>query len=140
MGKSRVENADILHKSGMNCAQAVVCNYCDLFGIDSKQAFQMAEAFGAGMGSMEYTCGAVSGLLMLLGLKNSSGTPETPTKASTYKLAKELINKFKEKNGSVICSELKGLKTGKVLRQCSECIADACEIFEELILETSKLA
>ena len=135
MKKSRVENADSLHNSGMNCAQAVVCNYCDLFGVDKKTAFQMAEAFGAGMGSMEYTCGAVSGLLMLLGLKNSSGTTENLTKASTYKLAKELINKFKEKNGSVICAELKGLKTGKVLRPCSGCIADACEIFEELINE-----
>ena len=135
MEKSRVENADILHKSGMNCAQAVVCNYCDLFGVDQKQAFQMAEAFGAGMGSMEYTCGAVSGLLMLLGLKNSSGTSENPTKASTYKLAKDLISKFKEKNGSVICSELRGLKTGKVLRPCAGCIEDACEIFEKLLKE-----
>ena len=135
MKKSRVENADNLHNSGMNCAQAVVCNYCDLFGVDKKVAFQMAEAFGAGMGSMEYTCGAVSGLLMLWGLKNSSGSTENLTKASTYKLAKELINKFKEKNGSVICAELKGLKTGKVLRPCAGCIADACEIFEELISE-----
>ena len=135
MEKSRIENADVLHKEGMNCAQAVVCNYCDLFGVDKKAAFQMAEAFGAGMGSMEYTCGAVSGLLMLLGLKNSSGTTENPTKAATYKLGKELINKFKEKNGSVICSELKGLKTGKVLRPCGGCIADACEIFEELLKE-----
>ena len=133
MEKSRVDNADMLHKSGMNCAQAVVCNYCDLFGVAPQTAFQMAEAFGAGMGSMEYTCGAVSGLLMLLGLKNSSGTPENLTKADTYKLAKEIINKFKEKNGSVICSELKGLKTGKVLRPCAGCIADACEIFEELL-------
>ena len=135
MKKPRIENADILHKSGMNCAQAVVCNYCDLFGIDTKMAFQMAEAFGAGMGSMEYTCGAVSGLLMLLGLKNSSGSPENPTKAATYKLAKELVSKFKEKNGSVICAELKGLKTGKVLRTCTGCISDACEIFEELLKE-----
>lgn len=135
MEKSRVDNAEVLHQAGMNCAQAVVCNYCDMFGVDKKIAFQMAEAFGAGMGSMEYTCGAVSGLLMLLGLKNSSGTPEKLTKAATYKLGKELINKFKEKNGSVICAELKGLKTNKVLRSCNGCIADACKIFEELLKE-----
>lgn len=133
MDKSRVENSNELHKVGMNCAQAVICNYCDIFGVDKKTAFQMSEGFGAGMGSMEYVCGAVSGLLMLAGLKNSSGTTENPTKGSTYKLSKDLINKFKEKNGSVICSELKGLKTGKILRSCDGCIADACEIFEELL-------
>lgn len=130
---SRVENALELHAQGMNCTQSVVCNYCDLFGIDKKTAYMMAEGFGAGIGSMENICGALSGMVMLLGLKSSSGTIENPTKADTYKLTKEAVNKFKEQNGATICKDLKGINTGKVLRSCNDCIKDACKIFEEYI-------
>ena len=128
---NRIKRADELHNQGYNCAQAVVCNYCDLYGIDEKTAFMMAEGFGAGMGSMENTCGAISGLIMLLGLQSSSGTSESLTKAETYKIAKELTAKFKEKNGSFICAELKGLTGKPVKRSCAGCIEDACQIFEE---------
>jgi len=129
----RVLQAARLHKQGYNCAQAVVCAYCDLFGIDEKTAFMLSEGFGAGMGSMKGTCGAVSGLIMLLGLKNSSGNCENLTKAATYKLVKEASSKFEEKNGTLICSELKGINNGVVLRSCDGCIEDACAIFEEYV-------
>ena len=130
---TNIKIADQKHKQGYNCAQAVVCTYCENFGVDEQTAFKMAEAFGAGMGSMENTCGAVSGLLMLLGLKNSSGNTQNSTKASTYKLAKEAIEKFKEMNKSVVCSELKGLNGKEILRSCPGCIEDACKIAEEYI-------
>ena len=133
MEKSRVNLADELHKSGMNCAQSVVCAYCDKLGIDQTIAFKMAEGFGLGMGSMEYICGALSGAIMLIGLKNSSGTTENITKAETHKLAKEITEKFKAKNGSVFCKELKGLTGNAPLRNCAGCIEDACKIIEEYI-------
>ena len=40
---------------------------------------------------------------------------------------------FEEKNGSGICSELKGINTGKVLRSCDGCVADAAEIAEKYL-------
>ena len=129
----RVNKAAELHKKGYNCAQAVLCAYCDLFGIDDKTAFMMSEAFGAGMGSMQGTCGAVSGMLMLLGLQNSSGTCENLTKASSYKLAKEAVQKFIDKNGSSICSDLKGMNNNNIFRSCDGCIEDACVIFEQYL-------
>lgn len=134
----RLNKANELHKKGYNCAQAVVCAYCDIFGIEEKTAFLLAEGFGAGMGSMQGTCGAISGLVMLLGLKNSSGTVENLTKASTYKLTKEAVESFKNKNGSTICAEIKGLNGQPVLRSCDGCIADACAIFEQYLnIETT---
>ena len=45
----REERAQRLHDSGYNCAQAVVCAYCDRFGLDENTAFKMAEGFGLGM-------------------------------------------------------------------------------------------
>ena len=57
------------HDKGYNCAQAVACTYCDLVGIDEETMFRITEGFGAGMGNMEGTCGAVSGACALAGLE-----------------------------------------------------------------------
>ena len=95
----------------------------------------MMEAYGLGMGDMKCTCGAVSGMVTLAGLKNSDANLDAPkTKGSTYKIAKELTAAFREKNGSVICADLKGVETGEPLRSCKGCIEDAARIVEEKLL------
>ena len=58
---TRVMETKERHDKGFNCCQAVACTYCDLFGMDEATAFKACEAFGAGMGGMQGTCGAVSG-------------------------------------------------------------------------------
>lgn len=132
--KTRVEETIQRHDKGYNCAQAVACTYCDLVGLDEATMFRLTEALGLGMGGMEGTCGAVSGACVLAGLKNSSADLEKPnSKGSTYKLSKEILKQFKEKNQSVICKELKGVGTGKVLRPCEGCIKDAAAIAEQVL-------
>lgn len=132
----RVTKAAELHKKGYNCAQAVACAYCDLFGADEKEVFRMTEGFGLGMGDMKCTCGAVTGAVVLAGLKNSDVQLDAPkTKGSTYKIAKQLTAAFKEKNQSVICADLKGVETGEMLRSCPGCIEDACRIVEEYLVD-----
>lgn len=129
----RVEEAANRHENGHNCAQAVACSFAKELGYDEKVIFQASEAFGAGMGGMECTCGAVCGAVMAAGMKNSVMGGEKLTKASTYQLSKKITEKFREKNGSVICRELKGMDTGKVLRSCPGCIEDAVHITEEVL-------
>ena len=51
-----------------NCAQAVVCTYCDLVDLPEQTALDIAGAYGTGMGNMEGTCGALVGAGMILGL------------------------------------------------------------------------
>ena len=131
---ARVAKALEYHKKGYNCAQAVACAYADLFGVDEKTAFRMTEGFGFGMGAMG-TCGAVSGMTFIAGLKNSDGNLDAPaTKKGTYKLSKTMLKACEEKNGSVICREIKGVETGKVLRTCDGCIEDAARLIEENLL------
>ena len=131
----RIKKADELHNKGYNCAQAVACAYCDLFNADEKEVFRMMEAYGLGMGDMKCTCGAVSGMVTLAGLKNSDSNLEAPkTKGSTYKIAKELTAAFRDKVGSVICADIKGVATGEPLRSCKGCIEDAARIVEEKLL------
>ena len=132
--QTRVEETLKRHDRGFNCAQSVACTYCDLVGVDEEMMFRVTEAFGAGMGGMEGTCGAVSGACVLAGLKASSGNLETPnSKAVSHQLAKEILKRFKEQNGSVVCKEIKGVGTGKVLRSCNDCIMDAAAIAEQVL-------
>ncbi len=131
----RVEKALEKRKQGYNCCQAVACAYSDVFGVDEDIMFKISEGFGAGVGGMQGMCGAISGAVMLAGLKNSVGTKDTKTKADTYKITKEILEKFEEKNSSVICKDLKGVETKKVLRSCPGCIEDAMQLVDELILK-----
>lgn len=109
-------------QSGCNCAQAVLCTYADLAGIDEATAMHLAAPFGAGMGNMEGTCGAIVGAGLVLGLSGAS-----------TKQMRQVMNKFQERNGVTQCKLLKGVGTGNVLRECSDCVADAAEFLEEQI-------
>lgn len=127
--EERVKKAYELHHKGYNCAQAVVGAYCDLTDTDEKTLLKVSEGFGGGMGAMQDTCGAVTGMFMLAGMVNSAGdVEEKQTKAQTYQIVRDLALKFKEKNQSTVCRELKGVETGTVLRSCDGCIEDAVRI------------
>ncbi len=131
---TKKELANSLHDQKYNCAQSVACAFSEELNVDRQLLFKMCEGFGFGMGCAKGTCGAISGAIALLGLKNSDGNLDAPTtKADTYKLSAELLEKFYEKNGSTICSELKGLESGKVLRSCPGCIEDAVELVQEIL-------
>lgn len=134
--ETRVQETIKKHDKGYNCAQAVACTYCDLVGVDEETMFKVTEGFGAGMGNMEGVCGAVSGACALAGMKNSTGNMEKPdSKGRTYQLSKAIQEEFKSRNASVICRELKGVGTGKVLRSCPDCIMDAARIAEKILFE-----
>ena len=134
--KTRVQETIKRHEKGYNCAQAVACTYCDLVGVDEEIMFKMTEGFGAGMRNMESVCGAVSGACALAGMKNSTGNLDRPdSKGRTYKLSKEIQERFRSQNCSIICKELKGRDTGKVLRSCPDCIMDAARIAEEVLFD-----
>ncbi len=131
---TKKELAIAYHNQKYNCAQAVAMAFAEEAGIDKELLFKVCEGCGLGMGGMEGTCGAVTGAVILAGLKNSDGNFENPgTKAATYQLSREIVKQFREKNGTSICGELKGIETGKVLRSCPDCIMDAVEIVEDVL-------
>ena len=94
----------------------------------------MSEGFGLGMGMME-TCGALTGGLMVAGLKNSAGVEEPgKTKGSTYKINRAMGEAFQKAAGSMLCAELKGRDTGTPLCSCEDCIRHGAKIVEEQLL------
>ena len=109
-----------------NCAQAVACTYCDLVGLPERTAFEITGPFGGGMGTREGTCGSLVGAGIILGLK-------TKDRELSKKRMKEIMTRFQERNGATRCCELKGIGTGKVLRDCPDCVADASEFLEDYL-------
>ena len=96
-----------LFLEGFNCAQAVAVAFCDVTGMDQKEAAKLASPFGGGMGRMREVCGAVSGMFMVLGfLYGYDNSDAASKKKELYKQVQELAERFKQENGSIICREI----------------------------------
>ena len=97
-----------LFLSGCNCSQAVVVAFCDETGLEEDFAKRLSSSFGGGMGRMREVCGAVSGMLMVLGLLYGYTDPGEGdcVKREHYKAVQALAAQFREETGSIICREI----------------------------------
>ena len=96
-----------LFLSGYNCAQAVAVAFHEELGLTEGQAARMASAFGGGMGRMREVCGAVSGMLFVLGSLYGYDTPgDDVRKKELYSRVQTLAAGFRAENGSIICREI----------------------------------
>ena len=130
---NRCEKAVENHEKGYNCAQAVACVFADKLGCNEDELFRLTEAFGGGMGGTQGVCGAVSAMVLVVGGIKSYGLGELPetNKKASYDFARELMEKFEESVGTIMCSEIKNKK----LCSCDACIEEAVGILEEFIGE-----
>ena len=96
-------------KQGYNCCQAVACAYCEELGIKEEDVFRLTEGFGLGMGGLRDTCGAVTGMFLVISLANSAGDMEHPlkTKMDTYARFREAARKFTERTAPSIAGILR---------------------------------
>ncbi len=107
---SRTNLAVEYFNEGYNCAQAVFAAFAGKYGIDKNTALRIASSFGAGIGRMRGVCGAASGMFMVVGLETGAiDSSDQDGKAANYEKVRELADRFKERAGSLICSELLGL-------------------------------
>ncbi len=133
---NREEYAVQLHNKKYNCCQSVICALADMADVDERTLFRIGEGFGLGMGNMNGVCGALSGAVIMAGIKNSDGDLAAPkSKASTMSLVKGIQEAFREQTGSIICRELKGVDSGKALCSCPNCIRIATRIAEGILKE-----
>ena len=144
----RVQKAEELFKSGYNCSQSVIGAVCDDLGLDFDTAMKLSEGFGGGMGRMRLTCGAVSGMVMAVGMVMSRGNTAGDTRPEVYAKVHELADKFSAENGTIICSQLLGLdnaneyspapeaRTEKFYkkRPCVELVKQCVKIIEDELL------
>ena len=89
-------------KSGLNCCQAVVLAFQKETGIDEDVLKKLSIGFGGGLGRQRLTCGAVSGMCMVISSLKSDGVD----KLSIYSLIQSACNEFKQQTGSLSCADL----------------------------------
>jgi C_GCAxxG_C_C family probable redox protein len=134
-------------KKGCNCAQAILSVYGERLGLSHETALKIACGFGGGVCTAE-TCGAVTGAFMVIGLKyGQANAVDKESRARTYELVRQFVEKFESRNGSVICKELlgcdistpEGIKTAQENdlfdTLCPNMVRDAAEILEEMLFE-----
>ena len=66
--EARVQRAVDNFMQGYGCCQSVVAAFADLYGLDDNLAKRIGAGFGGGVGRMRMMCGAVSGIVTLVGL------------------------------------------------------------------------
>ncbi len=142
----RVERALRDFSQGFNCAQAVLSAYSRELGLEPTQGHRVSQSFGAGMARLAGTCGAVTGGLMVIGLKyGKTEARDEAAKEKTYALAQEFVRRFKSKHRSLTCLGLLGHHIGtprgmKALQKmkahqkiCPAYVRDAVRILDRLL-------
>lgn len=115
-----------LKKTGAcNCTQAVIKAYENEItekGMKITDLIKMTSGFAAGMGSMESTCGALIGAVMVQGILGE-GT-------AGPRVSRQMLEDFTKRCGANICRELKGIESGTMLCPCDKCVENAVQVLD----------
>ena len=115
----RVNRAVDNFMAGYGCCQSVLAAFADLYGLDDLTAKRIAAGFGGGVGRLRMMCGAVSGIVMLVGLDcGQTIGSDREGKSACYQVVQQLLARSEEENGSLICAEILGIK-GHEKAHCS---------------------
>ena len=155
--EDRIQRAVELFMQGYGCCQSVLCAFSDLYGLDEEMALRIAAGFGGGVGRMRMMCGTCSALVILAGLeKGQTRGEDREGKAACYQLVRELLETFRQRNGSIICAELLQMNGVKAetntsqpdernaeyyrVRPCARKVESAARVFAEYLAssETSR--
>ena len=67
---------------------------------------KIAAGFGGGIGRCGSVCGALTGSIIAVGIKDAPNEPGMEKRAKAYADARALYKKFQEQNGTVFCRDL----------------------------------
>jgi len=131
-------------RDGINCTQAILAAWGARHGLDRDTAMKLGGAFGSGM-NMGETCGAVTGGLMIIGLRHARVSKAGfLSRDRTERETLDFLERFKARNGTVSCKELLGCDLGtpegraaakrdrSFKTRCPKFVRDAAEILEEM--------
>lgn len=126
MDKVELANKALEYKhKGYNCCQAVTAALADFTDLDRERLTEISAGFGAGMGNMEGTCGALVGAVLIAGAASKGN--------GSMRLARQISELFAKQCGSTICKTIKGVETGRPLCSCDECVRNAVLAFGQVM-------
>ena len=148
--ESRIQRAVELFMQGYGCCQSVLCAFADRYGLDEEMALRISAGFGGGVGRMRMMCGTCSALVILAGLeKGQTRGEDREGKAACYQFVRQLLETFRQRNGSIICAELLQMNGVKAetntsqpdernaeyyrVRPCARKVESAARVFAEYL-------
>ena len=131
---------------GYMCSESIVMAFAEEFGLGLEIAAKISCGFAGGLAQGK-TCGAVTGAIMVIGLKYGAGLiRDQYSKDICSQIIQEFSHRFMDRRKSLECSEIllmnkinsKDPVTMRNLREkklCDKIIKDAAEILEDLLRE-----
>jgi C_GCAxxG_C_C family probable redox protein len=131
---------------GYNCAQSVVFAFCEECGLSQDAALKISCGFGAGMGRKQEVCGAVTGGVMVLGLRHGRGAADRRSVTEAlYPMTREFMDGFAARNSSYLCRDLLSgcdltseegqryfKEHGLLEKVCKPCVRSAAKILQQM--------
>ncbi len=143
---SKPDCAVSFFRQGFSCSQAVAAAFAAEYGLDKETALRLSQGFGGGIARLADWCGALTGAVLVIGLKHGRVRAEdAAARDKTYALVRELLARFTAKHGHVKCRDLLGCDLGtpegqkkvEELRlhqtKCEDFVRDAAALLEELL-------
>ncbi len=101
MNTNKVENALACFEGGCNCCQSILLTYGSEFGLPNEVVLRLGTGFAGGMARCGEVCGAVTGAIMVIGLKHgmaneNDDSATAPTDADERTEGKALYDSAKE--------------------------------------------
>jgi C_GCAxxG_C_C family probable redox protein len=140
----KVQEAVSTFQEGFNCSQAIVRTYGPQYGLSQLDSLRVSCGFGGGMRRGD-TCGAVTGALMVLGLRyGPKDVSDTTAKNDVYPRVTEFRSRFESRSGYINCRDLLGcdISTEEGMKKaeennlfetvCPKMVQTAAEILEEM--------
>jgi len=144
------KEAVALHQQLISCSSALLATYGGHFGVSRELGLKIPAALGLGI-CMGETCGAVIGVLMLIGAKH--GKTRGDDFESDQKLlghVQSFLGEFASNNNTFKCKELlnfeahtmeqameaakHALETGLIAKECPKYMQQACDYIEKNLL------
>lgn len=136
------------YEAGCSCSQSLLAGFCSYWDLPLELALRFAAPFGGGMCHMGEVCGAVSGALMVIGLRfGPAAVEDTTAKDATAAVGNDFMQRFKARRGTLLCREilscdiskpenlLMARETELFKRTCPHVVREAAEILAEILDE-----
>jgi len=108
--KNRVEEALSNMQRYGSCCTGVLATYSPELGIEKDLAAGLGRGMAGGIGGLGHVCGAVSGAVLVIGLKTTykANINDMAAGFKTMESVREFVSKFEEKHSCIQCRELIG--------------------------------
>ena len=103
---TRAEKAEKYFYEGYACSQSVALAFVDLTNVSFSDMSKLSLPLGGGVARLRQTCGAITGMALIIGLLFSDSEPSENNKLAIYERVRVLTDRFIAERSTINCKEL----------------------------------